>query len=251
MAPARALRLLRDASAPSPDPSVSVCLFEWVGTASVYIIVTFAWEFKKYMHRADTGGLNQHVSERFAPFAARLQELFAAMDAAYDAVAGRYGFHCSGCEDNCCRTRFHHHTYLEVFLLRRGLEKLEPEQRAEIESRANDACREKSVTSPDIGTRQRMCPLNIDGLCRLYEYRPMICRLHGIPHVLRRPDGYRTVGSGCAAFQGQCGSRSEAVLDRTPHYKALAALEQEFRRAMGLTDRVKSTVAGIIFRLKI
>jgi hypothetical protein len=91
-----------------------------------------------------------------------------------------------------------------------------------------------------------MCPLNDSGRCELYEYRPMICRLHGIPHVLRRPDGSKTAGPGCDTFERECGSRSDAVLERTPHYRALAALEQEFRRVMGVVKGPKLTVAEMI-----
>ncbi|KPJ77030.1 MAG: hypothetical protein AMJ54_09580 [Deltaproteobacteria bacterium SG8_13] len=190
----------------------------------------------------------RQAADRFAPYVPRLQAVFSAMDLAYVEVAGTYRFRCSGCEDNCCRTRFHHHTYLEFFYLHHGWEKLEKQRREILMSRADDVCRAMDALAPGRDTHRRMCPLNVDGLCELYEHRPMICRLHGIPHVLQRPDGRKTTGSGCDAFHRHYGDRSDAVLERTPHYGALAALEQEFRRTVGLADKLKMTVAEMIVR---
>jgi Fe-S-cluster containining protein len=201
---------------------------------------------KKSMNLFGPARSIRHVSDRFAPFAEKLQAVFAAMDSAYAAVAEKYRFHCAGCEDNCCRTRFYHHTLLELFYLHRGWSALESQQRAAVRSRAKDVCRQMTVQPPGGGASRSMCPLNHSGRCELYEYRPMICRLHGIPHVLLRPDGAKTAGPGCDAFERQCGSRSDAVLDRTPHYQALAALEQELRRAMEFSYRPKLTVAEMI-----
>jgi hypothetical protein len=42
---------------------------------------------------------------------------YADMDRAYAEVADRYGFHCNGCADSCCLTRFYHHTLLEYLYL--------------------------------------------------------------------------------------------------------------------------------------
>ncbi|HSM88690.1 MAG TPA: hypothetical protein VLT56_01580, partial [Desulfobacterales bacterium] len=50
----------------------------------------------------------------------RLVPLYAAMDAAYEAAAAAYRFACMGCEESCCRTRFHHHTLVEYHGLRDG-----------------------------------------------------------------------------------------------------------------------------------
>lgn len=191
----------------------------------------------------------RHVSDRFSTYAARLQAIFAAMDLAYSEVAGNYHFQCSGCEDNCCQSHFSHHTYVEFFYLHHGWKTLEPQQRAAINSRAIDACRPMAADVPDSGERPgRMCPLNSDGLCGLYPYRPMICRLHGIPHALQRPDGKKTIGPGCDAFYRHSGSRIDALLDRTAHYRALAALEREFRRSMGLDHKFRLTVAEMILQ---
>ena len=54
------------------------------------------------------------------PSMTAVADLFAGMDAAYDAVAQHHGFHCDGCEENCCRTRFYHHTLTEAAYLFEG-----------------------------------------------------------------------------------------------------------------------------------
>ena len=188
------------------------------------------------------------AADRFGPYAARLRSIFADMDLAYRAVAEKAGFHCSGCEDNCCRTQFRHHTYLEWCYLGTAWQRLARQQQAELRSRASDLCRQMASGESRQKTSRQMCPLNLEGRCALYAHRPMICRLHGIPHAMRRPDGKTIAGPGCRDFYRQCQSPGNDALDRTPHYAALAGLEQEFRRAVGLTQRPKITVAEMIIQ---
>ena len=66
----------------------------------------------------------------------RLASLYAAMDAAYEAAAAAYRFACTGCEESCCRTRFHHHTLVEYHGLRDGFGRLSAARQAEILARA-------------------------------------------------------------------------------------------------------------------
>lgn len=80
----------------------------------------------------------------------------------------------------------------------------------------------------------------------LYEQRPMICRLHGIPHTLRRPDGRIQTGRGCDDFYRQCGRGVAAPLDRTPLYIAMADLERRLREKLNYRQKIKMTVAEII-----
>jgi hypothetical protein len=171
-------------------------------------------------------------------FGARLQALNAAMDAAYDRVAESYGFTCNGCADNCCWSRFHHHTLIEYIALQTGLAGLTPDRRAGVIARARQA-----VLPPT--NRRRPCPLLEDDRCLLYRHRPMICRLHGIPHRLMRPDGAVREGDGCAAFHDHCGPATRR-LDRTPFYGQLAVLEKELRVETGFSGRVHLTVAEMI-----
>ena len=91
-----------------------------------------------------------------------------------------------------------------------------------------------------------MCPLNERGRCALYDHRPMICRLHGIPHGLRRPDGRLLTGPGCDDYYAQCGNSDPAHLDRTPLYTVMADLECRIRAQLGFSRKIKLTVAEMI-----
>jgi hypothetical protein len=94
-----------------------------------------------------------------------------------------------------------------------------------------------------------MCPVNRDGLCTLYDYRPMICRLHGLPHMLLQPGGKAICGPGCGQFDRQCSHKSCSPLDRTPLYLSMARLERELRQAAGVSGKIKMTVAQMIANL--
>lgn len=182
----------------------------------------------------------------------RLEALLGEMESAYEAVAEQYGFRCNGCEDNCCLTRFHHHTLLEVLYLANGVENLSPGDRLRLTAQAAGV-EQRAVESVRCGMSIRlMCPLNQDGRCQLYEYRPMICRLHGIPHELKRPDGNVSQHPGCDAFFDQCrkGGKSEYIrFDRTPFYRAMAILEKELRQETGYTEKIKLTIAQMLIAI--
>jgi Fe-S-cluster containining protein len=179
-------------------------------------------------------------------FYSRLAALFAEMDRAYAASAARSGFHCTGCEENCCRTRFYHHTWLEIHNLFGGYRKLTAPRRAQVAKKAADVLEQERRAAARGEAARAMCPLNFNGRCSLYDHRPMICRLHGIPHVIRRPDGQAVFGPGCEAFGRSCGHQPAATLDRTPFYAEMARLEQEFRRHLQIAGKVRLTVAEII-----
>jgi Fe-S-cluster containining protein len=172
--------------------------------------------------------------------------LFQRMDQAYDHSAGQSGFACNGCRSNCCQTRFYHHTLIEVLFIHSGLGALPVDRRRRIRAAAESAktkMTERQRRREPIGV---MCPLNEKERCVLYEQRPMICRLHGIPHVLRRPDGRTLTGPGCDDFYRQCGRVAVATLDRTPLYMAMADLEQRLREKLNFRHKIKMTVAEII-----
>ncbi len=181
-----------------------------------------------------------------SPKPEKVRALYAAMDERYTAAATHYGFHCTGCEENCCLTRFHHHTFLEYLYLLEGYRGLEPERQRDIREKASDVC-ERTAEADVKGLPVRlMCPLNSDGLCLLYAYRPMICRLHGLPFELHRPGGNVINSSGCDAFTVQCGEKAYFQMDRTPFYREMAMLEQEVREALGVTRKLKMTIAEML-----
>jgi len=79
--------------------------------------------------------------EKLIAFYDRLQNIFADMDRKYGIAAEYYGFQCQGCQENCCRTRFYHHTYLEYLSIRRGFGNLDPLRQSAIRLKAEEVCR--------------------------------------------------------------------------------------------------------------
>ncbi len=173
------------------------------------------------------------------PWIDRLHRIYADMDQAYAEVAAGYRFVCNGCDDNCCLTRFSHHTVLEYLDLCEGLGQLAPEARRRVAAEAR-----QNVADTAAG-RRRPCPLLQEERCLLYAHRPMICRLHGIPHRLVRPDATVLDGEGCAAFHARCGPATRR-LDRTPFYRQMSDLESGLRRSIDFSGRVNLTVAEMI-----
>ncbi len=180
------------------------------------------------------------------PFLDRLVSVYATMDERYGSTAEGYGFACSGCEDSCCLTLFHHHALLEYLYLYHGYGMLAEDRRAELVRRAVEVQTAQSAAISAGKTVREMCPLNVDTLCILYAFRPMICRLHGIPYVLNRPGQVAVRGSGCLTFDQRHGRSAHIPFDRTPLYTAMAQTEKELRQAVDFHDRIKMTVADML-----
>lgn len=174
----------------------------------------------------------------------KLQDLYAQMDTAWDETAVTYGFQCNGCEDNCCRSLFFHHTQVEKAYLVHGFEKLDIALKTSILENAEQYIEQTFDRSGNAESKKILCPVNKKEKCLLYPYRPMICRLHGLPHQLTRPDGEILKGTGCNA--GQFESKSYTVFDRTPFYQQMARTEMAFRSRTGQTGKIKETVAQMI-----
>ncbi|ADU63837.1 MAG: hypothetical protein KUA35_14830 [Pseudodesulfovibrio sp.] len=186
----------------------------------------------------------------------KLAAIYSAMVDRYGETAGSIGLTCDGCPDNCCLSFFQHHTHVEWAYLWEGLAALPPERLEEIRIRARDYV-EQAQNALSRGLRPRiMCPLNLadqkQGICGLYDHRLMICRMHGVPNELVRPDGRRVVFPGCQRCQGLTeGLKAEGgkipVVDRTPLYRELAALEMQFvGNALRSLPKVDHTIAEMI-----
>lgn len=175
----------------------------------------------------------------------RLADLYAAMDRAYAAHAAALSLTCEGCPDNCCLTYFHHHTVIERLYLWEGLATLAPRLREDLVVQA----RRYVAEAPAETGNPALCPLHRAGRCLLYDYRPMVCRLHGVPWVLRRGRPTGEVQPGCRRSM-QLAADVEFVtpLDRTDLYAELAALEQACRQAMRQSGTVKTTVAEMVLQ---
>ncbi|MBF0573595.1 MAG: hypothetical protein HQK69_07535 [Desulfamplus sp.] len=113
-----------------------------------------------------------------------------------------------------------------------------------------------------------MCPLNQDGKCILYKYRPMICRLHGIPHELVKPASYllssntkpisdinstlisdtnTVLSPGCNDGSELFSAKGYIKFDRTPFYSEMAAIEKEYLIAtIGRAVRNRQTIAQML-----
>jgi hypothetical protein len=182
----------------------------------------------------------------------RLADLYRRMDEAYAATAAPLGLTCAGCADSCCETVFRHHTYVEWAGLWAGLSTLPAPRQAGIKDAAGDWLR-RHQNPPLPGVRPRVpCPLSAEspeGLrCGLYDVRPMVCRLHGVPNVLLHPRGGRSAFPGCDRAQALGKTCEPSVLDRTPLLTELARLEMELmgRERMGKLPRVDLTIAEMI-----
>ena len=185
----------------------------------------------------------------YIPFLDRLKIIYASMDQKYQEAADYYGFECTGCEDNCCLTRFYHYTLIEYLCIKEGFHCLENRKQVEVKQRSLAVCRKTDEADKKGRPVQQMCPVNFGSLCVLYPYRPMICRLHGIPHELQRPDQGILNSPGCGTFALKCHGKKRFKFDRTPFYMQMAALEKEMKQAVGMTQKIKMTVAQMIVTL--
>lgn len=173
-----------------------------------------------------------------------IADLYTRMDQTFDRVARQYGFECNGCDDNCCKSLFFHHTHVEKAYLLYGFQRLDPAVKDLLLKRACDWCKKTFLERNKIETQKIMCPANENGKCLLYRYRPMICRLHGLPHELCRPGATPVRGPGCHA--GEFDDTSYIPFDRTPFYRDMADIEMTFRFNTKASGKIKETVAQML-----
>lgn len=177
-----------------------------------------------------------------------LKTLYIQMENSYNQVADKIGLDCKNCQNNCCLSYFKHHTYLEWAYLWEGLKELSSKEQQQFIDRAEEYL-DKSRQELANGQRPAvMCPLNQDGWCYLYQYRLMICRLHGVPNKIKMPDGSVKNFPGCHTCQ-QLTKELDFVpqLDRTPLYIRLANLEKEFLgHKRSKLPRVNMTIAEML-----
>ena len=178
----------------------------------------------------------------------KLSLLYSDMEGAYNRAASKIGLSCRDCAENCCTSHFQHHTYIEWAYLWKGIGSRPEKSRREFMKRAEEYVRQSRILLAQ-GLRPRiMCPLNDGGLCQLYEYRLMICRMHGVPNSFVRPDGKKMSFPGCSRCQ-ELYSRLEEVpvVDRTGFYRDLASLEVAFvGQKIKTLARVNLTLAEML-----
>jgi len=183
---------------------------------------------------------------------ARLERLYAEMEATYERVAGPLHFTCKGCSDNCCDSYFLHHTYAEWSYLRVGFLLLPREKQQQIRERSQVyvlACERAKAREE---RPQVMCPLNKEGLCILYHHRLMVCRTHGVPASMTRPDGQTLRFPGCFRCQEkveESGLSEEKLprVERTGMLRELAMIEKDlFAGKRHLYPKVRLTIAEML-----
>lgn len=184
--------------------------------------------------------------------AARMGQIYGEMERGYEQVASRLKFSCDGCPDNCCDSYFQHHTFAEWGYLWLGFRRLPESRQEDILERSRlyiVACDQALARNE---RPQVMCPLNENGRCLLYAHRLMVCRTHGVPASMQRPDGRRLNFPGCFRCQEIVkkgfASESEAPrAERTPLLHALAMLENELMdNKRHLYPRIKLTIAQML-----
>ena len=185
---------------------------------------------------------------------AEVASIYAAMEAEYDTVAKAINFSCDGCPDNCCDSYFQHHTYTEWAYLFQGIREQSEEKQEAIMERAKRYLLDCAAAEAKDERPQVMCPLNEDGRCILYKHRLMVCRTHGVPAVMRRPDGQKLAFPGCFRCQAIVKKKyvhdSEAPqMERTPLLQRLVAVERELMgEKIHLIPRVKLTIAQMLIQ---
>jgi hypothetical protein len=186
------------------------------------------------------------TNNRYASFFEKLETLYANMNSSYGNAAAYYRFDCKGCLENCCLTRFYHHTHLECLYLLEGLSFLAEEKQSEVTKKAKNY--NKKAIEYDVKKKlvRQMCPLNFDDLCILYNYRPMICRLHGVSHELKKPGRDIVYSPGCDEFTKLSEGKTYFRFDRTPFYIKMAQLEKGLKLRFGFTKKFKRTIAQML-----
>lgn len=194
------------------------------------------------------------MSELVLPdmLAERMRRIYQSMEEEYEAVARQLAFGCDGCPDNCCDSYFLHYTYVEWAYLWRGMRQLPEQRQREIVGRAGLVLRQYQE---QLAREQRplvMCPLNENGRCVVYPFRLLVCRTHGVPAAMTRPDGRRLSFPGCFRCQEIVAARSaEAkavpMVDRTHLLRQLAQLENEFLRDIReRCPKIRMTIAEML-----
>ncbi|GBD98630.1 hypothetical protein BMS3Abin07_00654 [bacterium BMS3Abin07] len=182
-----------------------------------------------------------------SPYLNRLAGVYKEIDNEYERVAGLYdNFSCEGCENNCCDTVLYHHTLIENLFLIEGFGEIDDDRKKEIISRAKDYVKELSKRPFDMTGLSIMCPMNFNGLCSIYEYRPLICRIHGLPAMLKSPQGGVQHWKGCLRFQDMHGQNISHEIDRTPFYTKIAFIEGDLRKEMVFMPNHKKTIADMV-----
>jgi Fe-S-cluster containining protein len=180
----------------------------------------------------------------------KLDKLYIKMDKAFETAASHYGFICNGCEDNCCKSFFYHHTFIEKDYLLSIANDFSPDKKIALKKNAEIYLDVISYGNTEFKEKP-LCPLNKNSKCVLYNQRPMICRLHGIPHHLNIPGKDITKNPGCNAGLTFFNSTKYFPFDRIPFYQEMAEIEKEYRQKFTKSGKIKQTIAHMLLDLSL
>ncbi len=146
-----------------------------------------------------------HSEIDYSPILKKYEKIVDLVDSAFERVKKQNGdlVKCkSGCSD-CCHALFDLTLVEAIYINHHFLELFKDQKREEIIERANSADRkiykikrqaykeiEKGQNEvkilADIGAERVRCPLlNKEDRCELYQYRPITCRVYGIPTAIQ------------------------------------------------------------------
>lgn len=199
-------------------------------------------------------GLQKEINLQ-GKLAEELSKIYMDMENGYDLTAAEVGLSCQGCPDNCCDSYFLHHTYSEWAYLWQGFRAIHKKNRLEITARAEEYIQNSKIMLAKQQRPQLPCPLlDEKGLCSLYQHRMLVCRMHGIPADMTRPDGQSMHFPGCFRCQEVVAQKYPKGLDipsmdRTGLFRRMVSLESKLLSGRRhLMPRVKMTIAEMIIK---
>ncbi len=185
-------------------------------------------------------------------YSKRLAALYEALENDYQKTAEPIGLDCRACSDNCCDSYFLHHTYSEWAYLWEGICSMESDLVERMMERARDYSAKSRELIKQEERPQLMCPCNEDGLCMIYSHRLLVCRMHGVPASVTRPDGRSLQFPGCWKCQeivsGKYSEQEQVpTMDRTKLFQEMARLESDLLgNKRHLYPRLKLTIADML-----
>ena len=145
------------------------------------------WFLRKYRKREGELSVREPSLEGgrlvdLGPYFAEYEALAAGADAAFEAASARASGlgSCGAGTDGCC-SRFLSLQLMETAYVSHHLNRrLTREERLASIERAVEAAKGGSLSG-----ESHRCPLSVEGRCILYDYRPLECRVYGLPVIHR------------------------------------------------------------------
>jgi len=156
-----------------------------------------------------------------------------------------------GCSD-CCGQLFQI-TEIEAAFISHGVQKLDPSERQRMSARAAVYLEERRKlvatngepeawgSLPPLGTRLP-CPALEDGVCRIYDHRPLICRKYGIPLYNPEKPG-RVFACGLNFKDGEPINDNRLIQIQTGIHERWKQVQADYNAAGGRRDADPITVA--------